>query len=349
MIVSKKIRVLAVDDSLFSRTLIGKMLAEYNDIELVAFAQNAKEAQTLIEQHNPDIVVTDVEMPGMNGLELVKTVMAKKPVKFIVMSTLNCSVFEVLSAGAIDFVKKPNMADPKNKEEFKTKLISCIRHAVKANLSAATKSSKTITPTATQNLSLVRTNNCDIIAIGASTGGTQTITEVLKEMPANSPGILIVQHMPPGYTKMFADRLNQLCKVTVKEASNGDAIKPGFAYVAPGGVQATVKKTPGGQLIVSCHGEEKISGHCPSVDNMFNSVARTAGDSSIGVLLTGMGRDGAMGMLNMRKAGAYTIGQDEESSIVYGMPYEAFKLGGVTKQYPYNEIPGAIVNYLNKR
>ena len=346
MLIKKKIRIVVVDDSLFLRTLISKMFADEDDIHIVALAKNATEAQQHIDKYNPDIVVSDIEMPGMNGLELVKTVMAKKPVKFIIMSSLSCSVFEVLQAGAVDFIRKPDMSDAENKERFKTSLITCIKQAAKANLKAAVSSSTA--PQRTQNLTISSTGECDIIAIGASTGGTQTITEVLKDIPKNCPPIVIVQHMPPGYTKMFADRLNQLCKINVKEATSGRVLRPGTAVVAPGGVQSVVKKTSDGTYVISCRGEEKISGHCPSVDNLFESVAKVAGARSIGVLLTGMGRDGARGMLSMKKSGAYTIGQNKESSIVYGMPCEAYKLGAVTKQLPHTAIAEDIVNRLNK-
>ena len=345
MLIQKKIRIVVVDDSLFLRTLISKMFADEDDIHIVALAKNATEAQEHIDKFNPDIVVSDIEMPGMNGLELVKTVMAKKPVKFIIMSSLSCSVFEVLQAGAVDFIRKPDMSDAENKDKFKTNLITCIKQAAKANLKAAVSSSA---PQKTQNLTISSARGYDIIAIGASTGGTQTITEVLKDIPKNCPPIVIVQHMPPGYTKMFADRLNQLCKINVKEATSGSVLRPGTAVVAPGGVQSVVKKTSDGTYVISCRGEEKISGHCPSVDTLFESVAKVAGARSIGVLLTGMGRDGARGMLSMKKSGAYTIGQDKESSIVYGMPCEAFKLGAVTKQLPHTAIAEDIVNHLNK-
>ena len=355
MLTPKKISLLVVDDSIFSQAIIKKMIAETSDIEIIATAKNAMEAEQLIHQKNPDVVLTDVEMPGMNGFDLVKKIMQDKPVRFIIMSSLSRSVFDVLHAGAIDFIQKPDISSADNKEHFKNKLTSCIRSAVKANLSATKQCASS------GDLSSGNSDSCEkkliitksslsygIIAMGASTGGTQTLTEILKRMPTNAPGILIVQHMPSGYTDMFAKRLNQICAIEVKEASNGDVIKKGTALVAPGGIQASIKRTPDGRYIVSCHGTEKVSGHCPSVDNMFDSVAKVAGKNAIGVILTGMGRDGAIGMLNMRKSGAYTIGQDEKSSIVYGMPYEAFKLGGVTKQVPYQDIAAEIVHKLNR-
>lgn len=355
MLTPKKIKLLVVDDSIFSQALIKKIIAETTDIEVIASARNAMEAEQLIHQKNPDVVLTDVEMPGMNGFDLVKKIMQDKPVRFIIMSSLSRSVFDVLNAGAIDFVRKPDMASADNKDQFKKKLTSCIRSAVKANLNA-TKLCASSTGSASagssdsSNKLIITKNNLayGIIAMGASTGGTQTLTEILKRIPTNAPGILIVQHMPSGYTDMFAKRLNQICAIEVKEASNGDVIKKGTALIAPGGIQTAIKRTPDGRYIVSCHGTDKVSGHCPSVDNMFDSVAKVAGKNAIGVILTGMGRDGALGMLNMRKSGAYTIGQDEKSSIVYGMPYEAFKLGGVTKQVPYQEVADEIVHKLNR-
>lgn len=355
MLSPKKIKLLVVDDSLFSQALIKKIIAETTDIEIIATAKNALEAVQLIKQKDPDVVLTDVEMPGMNGFELVKKMMQEKPVRFIIMSSLNRSVFDVLHAGAVDFIKKPDMASADNKEHFKKTLTAGIRSAAKANLSATTQcstSAKSVTAgTSDADKKLIISKNnlaYGIIAFGASTGGTQTLTEILKKIPTNAPGIIVVQHMPSGYTEMFAKRLNQLCAIEVKEASNGDVIKKGTALIAPGGIQTSIKRTPDGRYVVSCHGTEKVSGHCPSVDHMFDSVARVAGKNAIGVILTGMGRDGAMGMLNMRKNGAYTIGQDKDSSIVYGMPYEAFKLGGVTKQVAYQDIASEIVNKLNR-
>ena len=362
----RKIRVLTVDDSLFFHRLLQDSLNKINpNIEIIGKAFNAHDALEKIHSLSPDVVTLDVEMPGMSGIELTKVIMNQKPTPIILVSSLNLSVFDALSNGAIDFVQKPDLKNNYTTSAFLSRLASKIVIGSHARLtkkapihnSLATErktehpnSSKTV-PTSTSahiqpRLKTSLTLNSKIIAIGASTGGTETILEILRQLPTHIPGIVITQHMPAGFTKMYAERLNRICKIEVKEAKNGDVIKPGRALIAPGGLQMKVVKGSSGYS-VSCHPGNNVSGHCPSVDVLFSSMAEQVGSNGIGIILTGMGRDGANGMLQMHKAGAYTIGQDKNSCVVYGMPMEAYKLGAVSVQSPCSNIPSVLINYLN--
>ncbi len=343
MSLKKAIRVLIVDDSLFFRTALQNALLGDTGLEIIGTASNAKEAEQKIQELSPDVVTMDVEMPDMTGTQFLKKLIPVNPLPVILVSAINIGIFEALDAGAVDFVKKPESANGSDYAIF------CNELSVKIKIAATAKVKRTVPAVGALPLpDLKRTNgNEHIIAIGASTGGTEATLEILRQFPADIPGILIVQHMPVGFTKMYADRMNRICNFTVLEAQNGDRVKPGQALLAPGDKHMTLAKDYQGYY-VKCTDGEKVSGHRPSVDVLFRSVAQTAGGSAIGVILTGMGRDGAQGLLEMRKSGAYTFGQDKASSVVYGMPMVAYDIGAVMKQAPCHALAGLIVQRLNQ-
>jgi two-component system chemotaxis response regulator CheB len=339
----EKIKVLIVDDSIFFRTALKKFFSADPSFEIVGSSGNAYDAEKKISNYNPDVVTLDVEMPGMSGTDFLKKIMPHNPVPIVLVSALNMSVFDALESGAVDFVKKPDTGGQNNFNSFCAELSSKVKIASKAK----TRRKKVSGAVSPLSLRPQVTSKYQMIAIGASTGGTEAILSVIKRLPQECPGIVIVQHMPPGFTKMFADRLNHLCEISVSEAKNGDRIQPGRALVAPGDKHMTVEKDMKGYY-VKCTEGEKVSGHCPSVDVLFHSVAAKAGKRSLGVILTGMGKDGAAGLLKMKEAGAYTIGQDKDSSVVYGMPKEAYDIDAVIKQASIDRIPNLIIDCLNK-
>lgn len=354
---TKKIRVLIVDDSIFFRKVLSDKLSEYDNIEVIGYAIDAFDANEKIPKLKPDVVTLDVEMPKMNGIEFVKQFIPNHPVPVVLVSSLHINVFEALSAGAVDFVRKPELSQIGNVSAFISELYSKIVIASRATVQAASKtklvapSSPTVTtalskPTVPSTLSNLSALSSTVIALGASTGGTEATLTVLKQLPANVPGIVIVQHMPAGFTKMYADRLNKLCKMEVREAVNGDIVKQGLALVAPGGEKQMKLVKQGGNLVVKIFPGDKVSGHRPSVDVLFQSVADTVKTKAIGIIMTGMGRDGAEGLLSMRKNGAYTIGQNRESCVVYGMPMVANNIGAVCIEASAENIPAVLQKHL---
>ncbi|MCI8342679.1 MAG: chemotaxis response regulator protein-glutamate methylesterase [Firmicutes bacterium] len=343
---TKKVRVLVVDDSIFFRKVLIDNLSKEAGIEIAGYAINAFDAKKKIPQILPDVITMDVEMPGMNGIEFLKQLIPQNPIPVILVSSLNLSVFEALSAGAVDFVRKPDAAKASSLPAFIYDLARKIRIASNAKVRVSPTQSPQKTPQAPAGL-LGPSSKLDntIIAIGASTGGTEATLCVLKDLPADTPGMVIVQHMPPGFTKMYAERLDRICQMTVREAKSGDKICRGQALIAPGDLQMKVVRV-GGQYAVNCYDGEKVSGHKPSVDVLFNSMAENVKCSTIGIILTGMGRDGAAGMCKMRQSGAYTIGQNKESCVVYGMPMVAYEMGGVAIQASCEGIPNVLLQKL---
>jgi len=342
MNIVKRLRVLVVDDSLLFRETIARGLAADTGIEVVGTAGDAYDARDKLIELEPDVMTLDVEMPKMNGIEFLKRLIPQYPIPVVVVSAVSDNVFDALNAGAVDFVTKINSVTGTNNEAFINELITKVKIAyvakvgyLKKNISTEKRISK-IDPK----------NNNTIIAIGASTGGTQAILEVVKGFPSDMPGIIITQHMPPVFTKMYAGRLNNLCPMEVKEAETGDIVLPGRILIAPGDRHMVLTRR-GNNYFVECFTGDKVNGHCPSVDVLFNSVADIAESSSIGVILTGMGYDGAKGLMKMKQSGAYTIGQDEQSSVVYGMPKVAYDIGGVTKQSSLKNIPQLIYSILD--
>ncbi len=341
MAISKKIRVLIVDDSLLFRETLSREISKDLGIEVVGTASDPFAARDMILELEPDVVTLDVEMPKMDGIAFLKKLMPQYPLPVIVVSSTSNNVFDALNAGAVDFVTKPNFGKQGGLGSFINEIIVKIKIASTAKVASQKKDYVPVKPMAE-----AKVNSLDhVIAIGASTGGTEAIYALIKAFPRDMPGILIVQHMPPVFTRMYAERLNNSCRLEVKEAENGDLVRPGRVLVAAGDYHMELAKERGGYSVI-CRQGEKVSGHCPSVDVLFESVAKTAGKRSIGIILTGMGSDGAKGLLSMKKQGAFTIGQDQKTCIVYGMPMVAYNIGAVDKQLPLDKIPQEVCDHL---
>lgn len=339
MKLDNKIKVLVVDDSMVFREIISRGISSDPFIEVVAKANDPFEARDMILKYEPDVMTCDVQMPKMNGIEFIKRLMPQHPLPIIVVSAVDGIVFDAMDAGAVDFVAKPDANQVKSVEAFIEDMISKIKIAA---ASKVPKESEYISQKI--NHGTVR-DKYKIIAIGASTGGTEAIHQVLKELPANIPGIVIVQHIPPVFSCMFAERLNNTTNLQVKEAKTGDYVERGHVYVAPGDQHMKIRKV-GDQYRIECFYGDKVNGHCPSVDVLFETVAKEAGQDAIGIILTGMGYDGARGLLAMKRKGAGTIGQDEASSVVYGMPKVASNIGAVDKVLPLDKIASALYSML---
>lgn len=328
------IRVLVVEDSLVFRELLVQGLRRDPGIEVVATAKDPYEARDAIVEYRPDVMTLDVELPRMNGIEFLRKLMPQYPLPVVVISSLSDKVFDAMNAGAVDFVAKPSLTDRGQLENFiRTELLVKIKIASTAKISAIKRK---IAPSEPQSFN--SRGKELVIAIGASTGGTEAIFSVVKDYGADLPGIVIVQHMPPGFTEMYARRLDDQCRVRVKEARTGDRVLPGTVLIAPGGDKHMHLVKINGMYQVEIKAGPKVNGHCPSVDVLFESVAKVAGSNALGIILTGMGGDGAKGLLAMRKAGARTIGQDESTCVVYGMPKVAYDLGAVEYQEKLQDI-----------
>lgn len=357
-----KIRVLLVDDSALFRSTLIQAFSSMANIEIVGEASDAFEARDKINELKPDVLVMDVVMPKMDGRTFLRQLMEQYPLPCIMISGTE-SEESALEAGAADFMKKPR--SPAEFKTFSTILGTKIILAASKPVQAASRQKTALSeenvdglvplgstikagrvipnipaPNEIAGLSQAA-NNGVVVALGASTGGTDALECVLKSFPATMPPVLVVQHMPPVFTKMYSERLDKSCAIAVKEAENGDRLRQGLCLIAAGGYHMELKKDAKGYY-VKCYQGEKVSGHCPSVDVMFSSVADTAGRKAIGAILTGMGADGAKGLLKMHNNGAYTIGQDKESCIVYGMPMEAYKLGACSEQQSLANIGKAL-------
>ena len=337
------IKVLIVDDSIVFRQIIAKGIQTDPEIEVVATATDPFDARDKILKYEPNVLTCDIEMPKMNGIEFIRRLLPQYSIPTIVVSSVSDKVFDAMDAGAVDFVTKPDAQSPEGVQRFIKELIGMIKAASKAHienqiLKSPVRSVREKNPDA-------EIRNFDLIAIGASTGGTEAIFNLLMQLPAQLPGIVIVQHIPPVFSRMFADRLNKQTVFQVKEAENGDLVERRHVYVAPGDKHVQIRKTDRGYMLKVFEGE-KVNGHCPSVDVMFNSVAEEAGARAMGVILTGMGYDGAKGITLMKRRGAVTIGQDEKTSVVYGMPKAAYDLKGVLKQSAIDTMGHCMMQYL---
>lgn len=340
----RPIRVLIVEDSIVFRELLVQNLSRDPAIQVVGTAKDPFEARDAIIEYKPDVMTLDVELPRMNGIEFLRKLMPQYPLPVVVISSLSDKVFDALNAGAVDFVAKPTVTGRAQLEDFiRNELLVKIKIASTARIS---NMKKTVMLNEQQSLS-VKGNNL-IVAIGASTGGTEAIFSVAKDFGTDIPGIVVVQHMPPGFTSMYAKRLDDQCRIQVKEAQTGDRVLPGHMLIAPGGDAHMRLVKVNGVYQVEVKQGPRVNGHCPSVDVLFESVARVAGANAVGIILTGMGGDGAKGLLSMRKAGARTIGQDESTCVVYGMPKVAYDLGAVEHQEKLTDIAGRTYSLLNK-
>ncbi|WP_281404991.1 chemotaxis response regulator protein-glutamate methylesterase [Nitratireductor sp. XY-223] len=334
---SGKVKVLVVDDSPTMRSMISSVLDSDAGIEVIGTAGDAAQARTAIKQLNPDVITLDVEMPNMNGLEFLEKIMRLRPMPVIMVSTLTSRGAEAslaaLELGAFDCVGKPSAGDP---QPF-AGLIEKVKQAGKSKARIASAAASA--PTKVNGTAVIEDYRpgVNVVAIGASTGGVEALITLLSNYPKNCPPTLITQHMPEAFTSSFAARLNRLCQPLIEEAADGAPIVPGKVYVAPGG-DRHLEVVGGTSLRCRLREGETVNGHRPSVDVLFNSVAERCGRRAVGVILTGMGRDGAKGLLEMRNGGATTIGQNEASCVVYGMPRSAFEIGAVENQLPLRRI-----------
>ncbi|WP_206950709.1 protein-glutamate methylesterase/protein-glutamine glutaminase [Trinickia acidisoli] len=351
----QKIKVLCVDDSALIRSLMTEIINGQPDMMVCATAPDPLVARELIKQHNPDVLTLDVEMPRMDGLDFLEKLMRLRPMPVVMVSSLTERGSEItlraLELGAVDFVTKPKVGIREGMLDYTEKLADKIRAAARARVRArqaqaapAAGAAQVASAAAPLfNNPLVSTEK--LIIVGASTGGTEAIREVLVPLPPDAPAVMIAQHMPPGFTKSFAQRLNGLCRITVKEAEHGERVLPGHAYIAPGHAHLLLARS-GANYIAHLSDDPPVNRHRPSVDVLFRSAAQHAGKNAVGVILTGMGRDGAAGLLDMRNAGAYTFAQDEASCVVFGMPREAIALGGADEVVPLSEMSRKVMTRL---
>lgn len=347
-----KIKVLIVDDSALIRSVLSEIIGRQSDMEVVGVAPDPLVARDLIKQTNPDVLTLDVEMPKMDGLDFLEKLMRLRPMPVIMVSSLTERGSEItmraLELGAVDFVTKPKLSIQSGMLEYSELIADKIRAASKARIRPRTLHSTDADKAALTALPLVKnplTSSEKLIIIGASTGGTEAIKNFLVQMPSDCPGILITQHMPEGFTRSFAKRLDGLCKISVSEAAGGERVLPGHAYIAPGHSHLLLARS-GANYVTKLDDGPPVNRHRPSVDVLFRSAATYAGKNAVGVILTGMGKDGANGMLEMKNAGAYNFAQDEATCVVFGMPREAIAVGATHEVGPLNELPSMVLHYL---
>jgi two-component system chemotaxis response regulator CheB len=349
----RRTRVLIVDDSALVRNVLKELISAEPDLEVVGVAPDPIVARELIRQLSPDVITLDVEMPRMDGIEFLERLMRLRPTPVIMVSSLTERGSDVtlraLELGAVDFVSKPKLGIENGLKAYAEEITEKIRTAAGARVRRA-------------HLEIVASRSADavllstagpvdstekLVFIGASTGGTEAIKMVLSRMPPDAPAILVTQHMPESFTKSFAQRLDGLCRIRVKEAEHGERVLPGHAYVAPGHSHLLVRRS-GANYVTELSQGPPVNRHRPSVDVLFRSAANVAGRNAIGVILTGMGKDGAAGMLEMKRAGAATFAQDEATCVVYGMPREAVAMGGVDEVLPVQDITGRVLTRLGR-
>lgn len=351
------IKVLVVDDSALVRSLLSEIIRGAAEFELVGAAPDAFVARDMVKQFSPDVITLDIEMPRMDGLSFLEKLMAARPTPVVMISTLTESgadaTLRALELGAVDFIPKPKLGIVDGIKEYSELILEKLWQASKVAVKtpkkrfsvSPIKSSDQAEPPATFKHQLHSTEK--IIAVGASTGGTEAIKDFLMQLPAAVPGIVITQHMPPGFTRTYAERLNKCTRLSVVEAKGGERILPGHAFLAPGGHHLVVVRS-GADYVTKLSDAEPVHRHRPAVDVMMDSVALAGGKNVIGVLLTGMGKDGALGMLNIRNAGGVTFAQDEDSCVVYGMPKEAVHVGGVTETVELDKMGARVLEQLTK-
>lgn len=345
-----KIKVLIIDDSALIRSVLREIVSSQPDMEVVGVAPDPVIARELIRQTNPDVLTLDVEMPKMDGLDFLEKLMRLRPMPVVMVSSLTERGSEVtlraLELGAVDFVAKPKMAIHSGMLDYSELIADKIRAAARARVRTRSVSSKTAaTGQPLPAISNLLSSSEKLIIIGASTGGTEAIKEFLLQMPSDCPGILIVQHMPEGFTRSFAQRLDSLCSIAVKEADHGERVLPGHAYLAPGHSHLSLGKS-GANYVTRLDQSEPVNRHRPAVDVLFRSAAQYAGKNALGVILTGMGKDGAAGMLEMRQAGAHNFAQDENSCVVFGMPREAIAVGAVHDIASLQALPRLVLEQI---
>ncbi|GAB3671625.1 protein-glutamate methylesterase/protein-glutamine glutaminase [Salinisphaera aquimarina] len=330
------IKVLCVDDSALIRSLISAIVNEQPDMQMVATAPDPLVARELIKRHNPDVLTLDVEMPRMDGLDFLEKLMRLRPMPVVMVSSLTERGSEItlqaLELGAVDFVAKPRVNVRDGMLDYGGEIVDKIRAAALAS------PRRSVPAQSSRLLAVPRVSSEKLFIVGASTGGTEAIRELLVPMPPDAPAVLVTQHMPAGFTHSFARRLDSLCRIQVKEAEHGERVLPGHAYIAPGGSAHMRLARSGANYVVALDEAPPVNRHRPSVDVLFDSAARHAGRNAVGILLTGMGKDGAQGLLKMRAAGATTLAQDEGSCVVFGMPREAIAIGAAAQVVPLGQM-----------
>lgn len=345
---SQHCRVLIVDDSALMRQLLTQILGSDPEIEVIGTAGDPFAAREAIKSLNPDVLTLDVEMPRMDGLTFLEKLMRGHPMPVIMISSLTERGADItlraLALGAVDYIPKPKMDVRNGTIEQSAEIIAKVKAASRAKMRGLATVHAAPAQIHTGSFHITATHK--VVAVGASTGGTEALKDLLSPLPADFPGIVIVQHMPEAYTRQFAGRLDSLCRISVHEAKDEDRILPGHALLAPGGHHMAVVRR-GMEYAVRVYRGERVNRHLPSVDVLFSSCARQLGKNALGVLLTGMGADGAKGLLEMRQADAFTIAQDESTSVVFGMPREAILLGAADQVLPLGRIPGALLNKLS--
>jgi two-component system, chemotaxis family, protein-glutamate methylesterase/glutaminase len=348
-----KTRVVVVDDSALVRSLLTEIINRQSDMECVGSASDPFAAREMIRNLNPDVITLDVEMPRMDGIDFLSKLMRLRPMPVVMVSTLTERGAEVtlkaLELGAIDFVAKPKIGVADGLKQLADEITEKVRIASKARVSkpatAASTAAGAAAPTRPAPQSIGRLSTEKLVFIGASTGGTEATKELLMSLPPDSPGVVITQHMPPGFTKSYASRLDGLCKIRVKEAVDGERILPGHAYIAPGGFHLSVERS-GANYIARVSDGEPVNRHKPSVEVLFESAARVVGQNAMGIMLTGMGADGAKAMRTMRDAGSYNVCQDEATCVVFGMPREAIAAGAANEVLPLGKIAQHVIDRL---
>lgn len=353
---TKKIRVVVVDDSALVRSLLAEIINRQPDMECVGTANDPLVAREMIRELDPDVLTLDIEMPKMDGIEFLGRLMRLRPMPVIMISTLTERGAEVtmraLELGAVDFVAKPRIGLVDGINDLASQIVDKVRVAAQAHVrrslapAASAGKAPVLASGTPRNPSIGRISTEKLICIGASTGGTEAIKEILTRMPADSPGIVITQHMPPGFTTSFAARLDSLCQIAVKEAAHGERVLPGHAYIAPGGKQFRIDKS-GANYVCVVEDGETVNRHKPSVEVLFKSAARVVGRNAFGIMLTGMGNDGAKAMKEMRDCGSYNYVQDEASCVVFGMPREAILHGAADEVLPLVAIAPALLSRLS--
>jgi two-component system, chemotaxis family, protein-glutamate methylesterase/glutaminase len=347
------IKVLIVDDSALIRSVMSEIVSSQRDMQVVGVAPDPIVARDLIKQTNPDVLTLDVEMPRMDGLDFLEKLMRLRPMPVVMVSSLTERGSEItlraLELGAVDFVTKPKLSIQSGMREYTELIADKIRAAASARIKprhvVQHDPAKASMDPALPMIRNPLTSSEKLIIIGASTGGTEAIKDFLMQMPSDCPGILITQHMPEGFTRSFAKRLDGLCKIAVIEAAGGERVLPGHAYIAPGHSHLLLARS-GANYVTQLDQGPPVNRHRPSVDVLFNSAAACAGKNAVGVILTGMGKDGALGMLEMKKAGAYNFAQDEATCVVFGMPREAIAVGATHEVGALHALPGMVLNYL---
>lgn len=351
----KKIKVLVVDDSAIVRQTLTDLLSSDPSIEVIATAANPFVAVEKIREEVPDVITLDVEMPKMDGLTFLQKIMSQHPIPVVICSSLTANgsetAIKAMEYGAIELITKPKLGTKQFLEESKIHICDVVKAAAQVNVKRRISHQTIVQPKLSADVIISKPSNKamaetteKVVVVGASTGGTEALKVFLQGFPSDTPGMVIVQHMPEQFTTSFAKRLNELCKISVKEAENGDSVIRGRALIAPGNYHLLLKRS-GARYYVEIKEGPLVSRHRPSVDVLFRSAARYAGKNAVGVIMTGMGDDGAKGMLELKQAGAFTIAQDEKTSVVFGMPNEAIKLGGVDLVLPLQNISGRILTY----